>query len=686
MKEKSHGPVVRVVICVVLVLFIFVVFLCRLFNWQIIQSKTYKEISERATSYIEESSVTRGEIRDVKGRALAVNKAAYTIALNKIYLKEEDLNNTLIMLISLMNQCDEKWIDVLPIHLEGNAYKFDKDYKGDLEYIQSSAMLSDKKIKTAEEVIDGLSKRYDLENIKDKSLKRNLVSIRYNMEKTGYSYTSVYVFAKGIKKQTVAVVSERTQAIPGVEIRMINQRDIKNGTVIPHILGIVGDMSEEDIEEHKDDGYSYGDQIGKFGIEASMESQLRGKVGKKKVTEDSKGNIIKEEYTEEAVPGNNVYLTIDSEIQKVANYSLALNIDRARSSGESERAAAVAANASQQSNFGEDCVAGGAVMLDVRDFSVIAAASCPNYDISKYYDDEYNEWLYTDENSPMFSRAFDGAFQPGSSFKPLVALAALQEKIITPDTSITCTQHYDYYQNFVITCMGNHGENDLTSAIAKSCNYYFAEVGRRTGITNIYLYAEKFGLGVKTGLEVDESKGILAGRDSDVWYPGNTCQAAIGQSDNTFTPVQLATYVSTIANNGKRYRTHLVRKITSYDEKKVVLYNNPKKPELVSDAEISKDNIETVKQGMREVVTSGTASGKVSSYPVEVAGKTGTAENAGSDHAVFICFAPYEKPEIGVAVVLEHGVSTSLAMNVAMDMMDAYFYGKTEKQVMNSHY
>ena len=308
--------------------------------------------------------------------------------------------------------------------------------------------------------------------------------------------------------------------------------------------------------------------------------------------------------------------------------------------------------------------------------------SAPNYDISKYYDPDYNLWLNTNEHAPMFSRTFDGAFAPGSAFKPCVALAALQEKVITKNTAIKCTRHYDYYPEDIVNCMGYHGSIKLHNAMTVSCNYFFAETGRRLGATTLYLYAEKFGLGVKTGLEINESTGVLAGRDSTTWYEGNTVQAAIGQSDNTFTPMQLATYVSTVANNGVRYKTHLVRKIVNYERDEVLLYNDPKKPVVLADAGLSKGNVNTVKSSMRNVVTSGTAT-IVSKYPKAVAGKTGTAENAGSDHVIFVCYAPYDKPEVAVAVVLEHGAKGKYAMYTAMDMMDAYFYKKTLKQVQS---
>lgn len=678
--EKRDRITPRALLCLILVVVIFALFAVRLFDWQIVHGEEYKKLSVASTSYTVTSQATRGEIYDVNGKQLAVNETSYQIVINRIYLSDNRINDVIVSLIAIMRECGAEYIDELPISVSGEQYVLDEGSAGDVEYIESEAMLNREGL-SAQEIIDGLAERYDINNINDPFLRRSVVSVRYNMEKRGFSYQQVYVFANEVDSDVVAVVSERTQTEPAVEIRTTNERVIKNGTIIPHILGVVGALSEEEYEELKDDGYELNDTVGKFGIEAGLEDYLRGEAGEKTITKDADGNIVSEKETVKAKPGDTVYLTIDSNIQAVTNYSLAANVKGARLAGEQAVREAKATNAKQQSLLGEDCIAGAAVMLDLRDFSVIAAASAPNYDLSKYYDPDYSEYLFTDDTVPMFNRAFNGAFAPGSSFKPCTALAALQEGIITEDTIINCTGTYDYYKDGIVNCLHKHGEIDMTDAMAHSCNYYFAEVGRRIGITTMYLYAEKLGLGVKTGLEVNEDAGFLAGRDSTTWYEGNTVQAAIGQSDNTFTPVQLATYVATIANNGVRYKTHLVRKIVNYEQDETVLYNDPEKPEVVADAGASKSNINKVKRSMREVLISGTAMDTAGKYPMEYAGKTGTAENAGSDHVTFVCFAPYEKPEIAIAVVLEHGAKSRYAQYVAMDMMDAYFNGKTLDQL-----
>lgn len=684
-KEKRDTITPRALLCLILVVVIFALFAVRLFNWQIVHGEEYKKLSVASTSYKVTSQATRGEILDVKGNGLAVNKTSYQIVINRIYLNDNDMNDVIVALIGIMQKCGAKYIDALPISYTDGAYVFDEGSAGDVEYIESESMLNKENL-TAGEIIEGLKERYKAESITDPETLRAVVSVRYNMEKRGFSYEQVYVFADEVSSDVVAIVSESTQTVPAVEIRTTNERVIKNGTLVPHILGVVGAMSEEEYEDRKDDGYQLNDSIGKFGVEAGLEEYLRGEAGEKTITKDADGNIISEKETVKAKPGNTVYLTIDPNVQAVANYSLAQNVAGARKAGQAAVKEAKASNAKQQSKLGEDCIAGAAVMLDLRDFSVIAAASAPGYDISKFYDADYSKYLFTDSSIPMFNRAFDGAFAPGSSFKPCTALAALQEGVITENTEIDCTGVYDYYKDDVVNCMHTHGVINMTQAMAGSCNYYFAEVGRRVGITTMYLYAEKLGLGVKTGLEISEDAGFLAGRDSTQWYEGNTVQAAIGQSDNTFTPVQLATYVATIANNGVRYKTHLVRKIVNYERDETILYNDPNKPTVVAKTGISQANINKVKKSMREVLKSGTAEDTAGKYPMEYAGKTGTAENAGSDHVTFICFAPYDKPKVAIAVILEHGSKSRFAQYTAMDMMDAYFKGKTLAQVKKSRW
>lgn len=681
--EKESSNKIRVSTCVIITLVIFSAFIVRLFDWQIINGEHYREIANSSVSYTVTSDATRGEIYDANGTPLAVNKTGYKVVIDKLYLKGASVNDIIVKLLSLMETRQEKWIDNLPIlYSNKNGYTFDDDAKTELEQLRNSDMLNLSANAKPTDYINKLAERYDAAKIADKKTQRDVISVRYNMERVGFSNTTPYTFADDISEDMVSIISEYSQNMSGVDVQTTTIRTNENPTVAPHIVGALGYISAEEYNEKLKQGktYGYNDKIGKFGIEYAYEDILKGTQGTKIIQKNSDGTVVKVVETKDAQPGNTIFLTINSKYQEAANKALAENITAAKKAGEAAVSAAKSSGAKQQSGFGEDCEAGAAVMLRVSDFAVLASASYPNYDLEKYskYGDYYVD-LSTDKTSPLYNRALVGSFAPGSIFKPCVAMAALEEGVIDENTVIDCTKYYDYYPSDVVACMGWHGNTSLNSAITQSCNYFFAEVGRRLGIDTMFLYAEKFGLGVKTGVEVSESTGILAGRDSTNWYEGNTVQAAIGQSDNAFTPVQLATYVATIANNGTRYRTHLVDKIVNYSKDKVIKDNKESSPEFVEKVSVSDHNIKLVQNAMRSVVTSGygTANYMLGSYPVSIAAKTGTAENSGSDHTTFICYAPFEKPEVAIAVVLEHGASGKYSMSVAKAMLDSYFSSKT---------
>ena len=663
----------RTVVCVVIISLIFSGFVARLFSWQIVQGSYYKEISEKSTSYTVTTEGTRGEILDSKGRGLAVNQSRYKVELNKLFLDEKTKNETILKLIDLMEKAGEKWIDVLPIEIRNEDYAFTSKSADEIKTLKSVDFLNLKNKDSAKTCMEKLAERYNLNDYKNKNQLRNLASVYYNMEKMGFSNVVPYIFAKDISYDTVEIISENTQNINGVEIETYLERYNPQGNLAPHILGALGSITQEEYQEKISQGkdYDFNDEIGKFGLEYAYEDILKGEGGVKIVQKNTQGSVTDVIKTVDAKPGQTLYLTIDSDLQKIANESLKKQINLARENGKL-----------YGKGKGEDCHTGAVVMLDVRDFSVLAASSYPTYDLNKYSDyGKYYISLAQNKYSPMYNRAFNGSFAPGSVYKPCVAAAGLQEGVITPDLKIKCTRYYNYYNSNPVACMGYHGPISLNTAMARSCNYYFADVGRLLGIDTMYLYAEKFGLGVKTGLEVSESTGILAGRDSKSWVEGNTVQSAIGQSDNAFTPVQLATYTATIANNGVRYKTHLVKEIRNYQRSEILYKYDSENPTIMDNAEISDENIKIVQKAMREVVTnsSGTANYMFGNYKVKIAAKTGTAENSGSDHTVFICYGPYEDPEVAIAVVLEHGASGKYSMQVAKDLLDSYFKVETKK-------
>lgn len=659
MKIKKYS---RYIFCVVFIVTIFSAYVARLVDWQIVNGEEYRERANRNSIYRNKTVALRGEIFDVNGVGFVENITGYKVIFDRFALDAEKENQTIIELIYLFKLKKEAFIDELPIKLvSAGQFEFVDEKEKEVKELKGKNRLNLNSYSTANECIIKLANKYACEDLED-NLKRDVISVKYNMEVNGYydSMASSYTFADDISPELLAIVSEKFQDNPGVRIGLSAKRQVVNSDLAPHIIGSTGKISQEQYEKLKEKGYSIEDIVGKSGIEAAMEEYLRGVSGEKKVEVAKDGTVLHTPNAKESKPGNTVFLTIDSRLQKVANESLAKAI---KSSGQ------------------HDCVAGGVVALSVKDFSVLAAATYPSYDLAKLNEQGYYSQLANDKTNPLFNRAFQGAFAPGSIFKPLVACGALEEGVLTTEDKVRCVGIYHYPgHNFTTKCLGVHGNADLNYAMAKSCNVYFSEAGRRLGIENMNIYAKKFGLGVKTGIELTETAGILAGPEhsnsiGSKWSNLVTIKAAIGQADNQFSPLQLATYVATIANGGNRYRTHLIRKITDYRKENIVMENNPDLPELIETSGISQENLNIVKSAMRQVVLSGTAT-NFNGYQVAVAAKTGTAQNSGSDHTTFICFAPYENPEIAIGVVVEHGVKGMVSKIVAKDIMDAYFSNK----------
>ena len=605
MKNKAHT------VCIIIMSLIFAAFAARLADWQLIHGEEYRRLAARADSVTVTTEAVRGEIIDRNGDGLVTNTACKRIVLEKSKLGDD----LILALIGIIESCGDKWADDLPDDSEASINKLKSEYR----------------------IPDGYT---------SKQL-RQLVSVHFGMNQSDGDF---YTLANNVSGKCVSAVSEQTQGIDGVEVQTYHVRAAVQPSLAPHILGSVGAISAEEYDALSDKNYKLTDSIGKFGIEAALEDELRGKSGRRIISGNSDPD-----GSSEARRGNTVQLTLDSTLQKTAAESLAENIKAAKAAG------------------ADDCESGAAVMLDISDFSVLAAASCPTYDLNRYSSDgDYYLSLAENEAAPMFNRACSGSFACGSVFKPCVALAALEDGVITPETEIYCARCYDYYPSNVVACMHYHGNENLFTALAHSCNVFFAETGRRLGIKKMSALAEKAGLGEYTGIEIEESRGVLAGRDSEEWTDGNTVQAAIGQSDNAFTPVQLATYTATLANGGRRLKTHLVRQITDYSRTEIIY---EAKPETVSDLGVKQEYLDDVKKAMLAVTADpeGTAYSEFYDYPVKVGAKTGTAENAGSDHAAFICFAPFEKPEVAVSVIIEHGANTKFAMRTAKDMLSAYF-------------
>jgi len=458
------------------------------------------------------------------------------------------------------------------------------------------------------------------------------------------------VLCEDVSERTAAILRENPTAYAGLRTALVPIRTYKAGDVAAHILGTVGPVYAEEYETLKEKGYHLTDRVGKSGIEAALEDELRGEDGVRITRAD--GSV----YTRAAVAGLSVELTLDSALQRAAQTSVIDTMAALRKQTEPLS--------------GADVKSGSVVLLDVADGGVLVCASCPTYDLSTY-SEQYTA-LASDTGQPLFNRALYGTYPCGSVIKPAVAIAGLSE---TLTVDCTCDGVYRYYEavGFAPKCMGRHGDVDTVTALKKSCNVYFMELGRLLGIDRLNRYALAFGLGQKSGIEVGEARGVLASpaTKNGTWVAGDTCQCAIGQMDERFTPIQLAAYAMTLANGGVRYRTHLVRRLLRYDGTVERVYAS----EVLSTVPMSDEAARIVREGMEQVVKKGgTAYTAFQDASYTLAAKTGTAQNGKtrSDHGVFIAYAPADKPQVALAVVMENGTSAA-ASAVARQVLDAYF-------------
>lgn len=634
----------------------------RLFSVQIIHGAEYKEKAENRLVRAYPIKAPRGEIFDRFGRPMVTNRMGYYVQIQDIGADNRAMNETIYNLIKIFEADQMEYLNDLPI--VGTPYSFDFSRSADPEKALAN-WKKEQKLEdygTAEAVVEYFMEKYEISRDYTPADALKIIGVRYTMENKGFSTMAPYTFANNIDMETVQKLKEGSVALNGISVEIEPVREYVNGNMAAHILGRTDIIYKEEYEELKEKGYGMNDIIGKDGLEKVLEKYLKGTDGYKRVEQTKSGSVAQMLNIKPAVTENYAVLTIDSELQRVAEESLARNIEATR--GEK----------------GIDCFSGAAVAVEIDTGEVLSMASLPNYNPAEY-SKNYTE-LFNDPQNPLLNRALGGAYTPGSTFKPLTSIAALEEGVITPSTKIADMGVYKYYApSYQPTCLiwkntgKTHGTINVSEAIGVSCNYFFYDVGRQLGIEKLSGYAKAFGLGQKTGIELAEADGLVASkefresRDME-WYPGDTLQAAIGQSDNMFTPAQLASYVSTIMNKGTRYALRLVKEVRSYSTGEVVYKNEPA---VISQHEISDETLAAVKDGMRRVTEDGTAKAVFENFEISVGGKTGTAEvSQGSDTVLFVGFAPYDNPQIAVAVVLEHGATSRYAAQVARDMFEYY--------------
>lgn len=670
-------------------LFLFLVF--GLVKTQLIDADQYKAAADSLAVSSSSVKASRGEILDCNGKPLVTNRQGNSVVFKYSDFpsskKQNERNDLIFSLIKLFEKNDIEWRDPLPLQYKKGKLVIDKEKETEFEYMVSENMLEMEKGEksTAEECLDALIKRYSLESYSREDA-RKIASVCFGMKYSYFSVSSPYTFAEDVPTEIVSAIKEKNSTFPGVDADSVSYREYSDKTSYSHILGVVGSISAEEYELEtkklneklnddtitakeikvlKNNAYTLNDSYGKSGIEATMESYLRGVNGIKTTTTNSDGSVT-EDYLSKPQQGNTVVTTIDSELQKVAAQALQeMLIDNKNSS-----------------YFG---TAGAMVVMNCKTGAVLANVSLPTYDITRYFKD-YSK-LAADTESPLWNRGVQSAYAPGSTMKPAISIAALEEEVADINTTCYCGGTY-VLEDQTFKCLQSHGYLNVTTALEKSCNIYFFEMGKKLGIDKMNKYCSLLGLGQKTGIELPEAEGVLASiankeAAGQVWNPGDTVQAAIGQSDNLFTPLQLANYCATIANGGTRYKPYIIKSVLSADMSEVIYETEP---EVLNTINVSEKTLKIVKQGMRQVIQNGGSSYYFQDCIVEAAGKTGTSQLKRTtesgvvmdcNNGFFISFAPYDDPEIAIAIVAENALTGSQTSQAAVPVYNYYFGQKT---------
>lgn len=665
------------------VVFFFALFFADLFRIQVVHAEDYTTQKIALRSAETTVPAARGEILDRNGVPLVTNEQVNSIVLDASYFppksEQAKRNEILAALIRVTESAGAVWNDMLPLVFDANGQiQYKENAEGDIAFLKSREVLHLNTYATAQNCLDGLVELFALEGY-DAQMARKIASVCYGLKRISFSAANPYTFASDVPDALAAVLKENSAFYQGVDVRVTTVRKYADGTLAPHILGIVGKMNAEEYKSRKAEfetayadeslteaqrralslrAYAMDDTIGKFGIESAMEKYLRGTNGVMTTTTDASGEK-NTEITTAPINGDAVILTLDAPFQKRVQDALAAFVEQYR---DKQAIPAV----------------GSAVVMDVKTGGVLACATYPSYDLTTYTRD-YST-LSADKSAPLWNRALQSTYAPGSTMKPVVAIAGLEEGVIRADTKIRCNHIYTQFPDTPFKCLGYHGNIDVREALNQSCNIYFYETGRLLGINRMNDYCTRFGLGQKTGVEINESAGVLASvsyreNHGGIWYPGDTVQAAIGQSDNLFTPIQLANYAATLANGGTRYRAHLVKSVKRADFSETILQNDG---EILNETGVSAENLRVVKEGMLRL---GSRLSAFKKLPVQVAAKTGTAESKAKVdgkiveglNGFMISFAPYEDPEIAVAVAIENLNSGSATAVLVSEIYDAYF-------------
>ena len=676
-KEKNRNDRIRYNILTTIVYIAGIILIIQLFNLQIIHGAEYRETSNSRLTRETVVKAARGSIKDRTGVELVRTDTGYSAEIYSTKVSDEELNLAIEKFIEILESNEDKYIDNLPIRVDPFEFT-EKDEKDQREWKKENDLDENY---SAEQVFYALKEKYEISN-DDVNTARKIMAVRYEISSVGYSSTRSVTIARDISNTSAVQIREQNAKLAGINVVTEPTVSYTSGSLASHILGYVGAISEEEYSTRKDT-YRNDDIIGKDGVQKVFEEYLKGTDGVKQVDMTVDGAITSEYISEEAIAGSDVVLTIDANLQKVAEDALERNIKDIADGKYGE---------------GNDADAGAVLVMNVNTGEVLAMASYPDYNPERY-SEEYDP---NDETGKYYNRAIRSIYAPGSTFKMVVASAALDTGEITTRTRINDNGVYPYgdgqacwyYRSYGV----GHGYLNLTQAIKYSCNYFFYDLGYRMGIDTIAEYAGRYGLGKKTGVELmGESSGIVASREYansigyTTWYPADTLSAAIGQSFNSYTPIQMARYISMIANGGKNVDVSIIKSIINPDGSEVskeeienfVKESIGTENELKEDLNISEENLDAIRDGMKGVTSEsgGTAYSTFADFDIDIAGKTGSAQTGvdGEAHGWFVGFAPYDEPEIAVVVMVEKAGSGGYTAVVAKEIMEEYFGMNSER-------
>lgn len=681
MYNDDRNTNLRYNLITILVYIVGIVLIVQLFNLQIVNGKEYRETSNTRLSRETVIKAARGSIKDRTGNLLVTTKMGFNIELYKTKINTTTLNKTILNTIKILENNNDKYINNLPISIEPFKFTID-DEESQVNWKKENDIKEDA---TPEQCFYELKEKYKIEQDNILEVYKIMV-VRYEISRNGYSSIRPVTIAKDVSRESAVKLGEQSIYFPGISATNEPMVSYPSGSLASHILGYVGNITETELDG-REDTYGINDVIGKVGIQYVFEEYLRGKDGIKQLDMSVDGAITDEYITQEAVAGSDVILTIDANLQAATEKALANNIKKIASGGFSKRS---------------DAKAGAAVVMNVKTGEILAMASYPDYEpelfvngISQKKLDEYNK------GDNIFNRAISGVYAPGSTFKMITAIAGLETGVITPTEKINDIGVYKKAHEpacWIWNSYGmSHGWLNVTEAITHSCNYFFYEVGYRATIDNIAKYAKYYGLGEKTNVELPmEEKGIVATRDKakergDEWQIGETLSAAIGQSYNSYTPIQMAKYISMLANGGEPIDVTIVKSINDVNgnqvsKEDITKFVNAKlglTKEKKENLNIKKENIDAILKGMKGVTSEegGTAYSTFANFNIELGGKTGSAQTdvQGKINGWFVGFAPYEEPEIAVVVLVENAGSGSYTAEVARDILQEYFGMNMEK-------